>query len=268
MEISRRFMASAAAVIASLALGAQPAFAAAPGNDTIEGATTVTLGISDVVNTTEATTDAVDAQANDVCGAPATDASVWYSRSVAVDTGVIVDVSASDFSTGVLVVVGSPGALETVACGPAFSAVAGTTYRILAFDDQGDGGGTLNISFRAAPPPPTVDFTVAPRNTVDSTTGVATLHGTYTCIDAVDVDVAGEVAQSVERVATIRDLFFVSDIQTCDGTPHPWSAQVAPETGKFAGGKAQVITFWFACGQLDCTNGTIQQTVQFTGGRT
>ena len=116
MRLLRPFV-CAAALVAASAFGVQPAFAAAPPNDTIEGATAASLGFSEVIDTTEATTDADDAQLNETCGAPATDASVWYTITLAADSGVVVDVSASDYPAGVLVGVGSPGALETVACG-------------------------------------------------------------------------------------------------------------------------------------------------------
>jgi len=173
----------------------------------------------------------------------------------------------------VLVGVGSPGALETVACGPGtvgFFAAAGTTYFVLAIDDQQDGtgnGGALNISFNAAPPPPTLDVTVASRGTFNSKTGVATLHGTYTCTDADFVDIFGNVAQSVGRIATIRGSFEIFDVGTCDGSSHQWSADVFPESGKFAGGKALTVTFSFACGAFDCADGFLEQTVHLSGGR-
>lgn len=266
-------IASVATLVAASTLIVQPAFAAAPTNDTIGGATTASLGFTEVVDTTEATTDDGDAQLNASCGAPATDASVWYTINPDADAGVIVDVSSSDYSAGVLVGVGTPGALDTVACGPGtvgFSAAAGTTYYVLAIDDQEDGsgnGGQLQISFNAAPPPPTAEMTVARRGTFNSRTGVATLHGTYTCTDAVFIDVFGEVTQSVGRVATIRGYFEIFDEGTCDGSRHSWTAEVAPENGRFAGGKALTVAFSFACGAFECTEGFTEQTVRLRGGR-
>ena len=266
-----RSIASVAALVATSALGVQPAFAAAPGNDLIGGATTASIGFSQVLDTTEATTDANDAQLNASCGAPATDASVWYTINLAADGGVVVDVSASDYSAGVLVGEGTLGALDTVACGPGtvgFFAAAGTTYYVLAIDDQQDGtgnGGALNISFNAAPPPPTVDVTIAPRGTVNAKTGIATLHGTYTCTDADSIDIFGDVTQPVGRFA-IRGSFEIFDVGTCDGSSHQWSADVFPENGKFAGGKTLTVAFSFACGAFECTDGFTQQTVHLSGG--
>ena len=62
------------------ALGAlaPAALAAPPSNDTFAGATAAALGFSEELDTTDATTDGDDAQLNTSCGAPATDASVWY----------------------------------------------------------------------------------------------------------------------------------------------------------------------------------------------
>jgi len=71
----------AAVVIAGVVLVAPgPAYAAAPTNDTFAGATAIgAVPFSTTVDTSEATTDADDANANAICGAPSTDASVWFS---------------------------------------------------------------------------------------------------------------------------------------------------------------------------------------------
>ena len=170
-----------ALTISSLGTSAASALAAAPSNDTFSGATPVAIGFSEILDTSEATTDSDDAQLNSSCGAPATDASVWYSLTGS-DSGVVVDVSGSNYSAGVLVGTGTQGNLTTVACGPGtvgFFAAAGTTYYVLAIDDQQDGGGNggmLNIFFNPVPPPPTVDFTVNPTGTFSSKTGAATSH--------------------------------------------------------------------------------------------
>jgi hypothetical protein len=263
-----------AALTAALIVGGTSrAVAAPPGNDLIGGAVAASSGFSGVLDTSEATTDAVDAQLNQNCGAPSTDASVWYAVTVPSDGGVIVDVSSSDYSAGVIVGVGSPGALETIACGPgtvAFSATAGTTYYVLAIDDQEDGGGSggsLQILITAAPPPPTLDLTVDGRGSFDSKTGYATLRGTYTCTDADYLDVSGEVSQTVGRIATIRGSFGFFAGGTCDGTSHRWSAQAQPNSGKFAGGKSLTVTFQYACGPFDCAYGYTEQVVRLNGGK-
>ena len=50
-----------------------------PTNDTVAGATPISaLPFTATLDTTQATTDATDASLNANCGAPATEASVWY----------------------------------------------------------------------------------------------------------------------------------------------------------------------------------------------
>jgi hypothetical protein len=260
-------------VVVALALctvSVPAALAAAPSNDTFPNATTASIGFSEVLDTTEATTDADDAQLNTDCGAPATDASVWY---VLQGTGsfVIVDVSASDYSAGVLVGVGTQGNLAIVACGPGsvgFSAAAGTTYYVLAIDDQFDGGGNggnLSISFNALPPPPTVDITVSRFGAVNPRTGVATISGTYTCTDGDLIDVLIDARQDTGKKFVVLGSGEFVATGTCDGAAHDWSAQVVPQSGKFAGGKAMTVNLAFACGPFECTNGFAERTVVLRG---
>ena len=152
-------------MIAGLA-AAGPVLAAAPSNDTYAGRQVISVGFSDTVDTTQATTDSDDVDINAQCGAPATDASVWYSLTPSADMGVVVDVSGSSYSAGAIVATGSPGSFSVENCAPgavAFSASSGVTYTILVFDDQQDGagnGGTLAINVAEAPPPPEVALTV------------------------------------------------------------------------------------------------------------
>jgi len=266
---STRLVLATALALGALGVSAPAALALAPSNDTFGGATAATLGFSEQLDTTEATTDADDAQLNASCGAPATDASVWYSFAGS-DVGVVVDVSQSDYSAGILVGVGTQGNLDTVACGPGavgFFAAAGTTYYVLAIDDQEDGGGnggSLSISFNEAPPPPTVEINVNRFGTFNAHTGVATISGTYTCTDADFIDVFGDVRQSVGRFVILGSFEFF-DVGTCDGTPHAWSAEVFAQNGKFAGGKAMTVTFAFACGAFECGEGFVEQTVRLRG---
>jgi hypothetical protein len=267
---STRLVLALALVLGALGVSAPAALAVAPSNDTFGGATAATLGFSEELDTTEATTDADDAQLNTDCGAPATDASVWYAFTVASDIGVVVDVSQSNYSAGVLVGVGNQGNLQIVACGPGtvgFFAEAGTTYYVLAIDDQFDGGGnggTLSISFDEAPPPPTVDITLNRFGKFNARTGVATISGTYTCTDGDFIEVFVEAFQNVGRF-TITGFGGFFDVGTCDGTPHAWSADVFSENGKFKGGKTMTVTFAFTCGAFECAEGFVEQTVQLRG---
>ena len=267
---STRLALATALALGALGVSGPAALAAPPTNDTFGGATAATLGFSAQLDTTGATTDTDDEQLNSECGAPATDASVWYAFTVSSDSGVVVDVSQSDYSAGVLVGVGSQGSLALVECGPTtvgFFASVGTTYYVLAIDDQEDGvgnGGNLSISFNEAPPPPTVDVTVNRTGTFNSRTGVATISGTYTCSDADFIDLFVEATQNVGRFSVTGSGEFF-DFDTCDGTSHAWSAEVFPNNGRFAGGKALTVTFTFACGTFECAEGFVEQTVRLRG---
>jgi hypothetical protein len=252
--------------IVALVIGVAPAAsAAAPSNDVFTGAEPVPIGFSEQLDTTEATTDADDAQLNSSCGAPATDASVWYVLE-GTDASVLVDVSQSDYPAGVLVGTGNQGNLETVDCGPGsvgFFAAQGTTYYLLVVDDQSDGagnGGTLNISVGEAPPPPTIDVTLASTGKVNPKTGVVTVTGTYTCSDADFVDVDGTLTERAGRLK-INGFFFFEDEGTCDGTSHAWSADVTGDNGKFVAGKATLSVDVFGCNDFDCSDSFAQHTL-------
>jgi hypothetical protein len=251
-------VATTALALATVVVTAAPAVAAPPSNDTYPGRTVVgSVPFTQTLDTSEATTDADDAELNAECGAPATDASVWYEFTAVADGGMVVDVSGSDFPAGAIVATGSPGNWTVVACAPgavAWPAIAGETYTILVFDDQSDGGGnggTLNITIGPAPPAPTIDVTVDPVGKFDARTGTATISGTVTCTGATEfayVDI--ELRQAVGRVSTVTGYAFL-DV-TCDGTTYPWTVEVFPDNGKFAGGKAVSVTFAVACGALEC----------------
>jgi hypothetical protein len=163
------------------------AAASPPANDTIGGATDVTaLPYTQTLDVTSATTDADDTQVNQSCGAPVTNNSVWYTFTAGPsDTLLAVDTTGSDYSSGVIIATGSPGALTTEACGPISSQLAttsGTTYYILVFDDTGSGG-TLQLSIHGpGPKPPNDKINNATKvgslpfsDTVD-TTGATTGH--------------------------------------------------------------------------------------------
>ncbi|HEU5325012.1 MAG TPA: DUF6299 family protein [Candidatus Limnocylindria bacterium] len=246
---------SSAVLLFTLVL-ATPVLAAAPSNDSFAGRTVITaLPFSETLETSEATTEASDAELNTECGAPALDASVWYEFTPATDIYVLVDVSASDYPAGVLVATGSPGAFgPVVACGPggvAFPAVAGETYVFLVIDDQSDGGGnggTLEITVDEAPPPPDIALTVNPVATFDAQTGSATVTGTVSCTDGASAFIDIALTQRVGRF-TVRGFGFAE--ATCDGTAQPWTAEVFGDTGLFKGGQATASVFGQAC-NFDC----------------
>ena len=251
-------------LVALLSLALAPAaFAAAPSNDTYAGRITVSDGYSATLDTTEATTDSDDTEMNSNCGAPATDASVWYELKGTGDT-YSVDVSNSDYSAGVIVATGSPGSFSIVTCGPelvAFPTTAGTNYEILAFDDQEDGsgnGGQLSIAVNIVLAPSIDAFSVNSTATFHKD-GSATVSGTVTCsnTDFVEIDIF--LQQTVGRT---RVQGFGGSFDTpCDGTSHSWSVDVSGDNGLFRGGKATASASAFACTFIDCAESDIQKTL-------
>ena len=227
-----------------------PVLAAPPSNDTYDGRTVIgALPYTEQLDTTEATTDADDAELNAECGAPALDASVWYEFTPASDVTVLVDVSGSDYPAGVLVGTGSPGSFSIVTCGPggaAFTAFAGETYAILVIDDQSDeagNGGMLTIVVDEAPPPPSIDVTINASGTFTKS-GSATVSGTVVC-DA-SADFAFLEVQLRQRAGRVFiDGFGFTEV-LCDGTVQPWTAAISGN-GLYKGGQATATVFASAC---------------------
>jgi hypothetical protein len=246
---------------------AAPAWAAAPGNDTQAGATLIgALPFADTVDTSEATTDAQDAALNADCGAPVTNGSVWYSYTAPAGVdGIVVDVSASNFSAGALIAASDgSGGWYVVACGPGATGsyvYEGGEYAILAFSDTpGVTGGTLQLTVEQASVP-TVDLTVNPRGKVDRY-GNAVLSGTVRCSGGDFLEIGTSLKQPVGRFAVQGDGWVSGP--ACDGALHSWSAVVVPYNGKFAGGKAASFTWAFSCGEVFCGDSYVEQTVRLS----
>ena len=124
MKHSKMFVALVAAA-ALLPLTAPAAYAAVPGNDVPSGAVTLTIGQTWTEDTTEATTDALDAALNQKCGAPFTNASVWFTYTDPTGAGFMADLTASSYAGGFIVTAGDPyqwQVEQTVAAGPSRNA--------------------------------------------------------------------------------------------------------------------------------------------------
>jgi len=254
-------------IVALLGLGlATPVLAAAPSNDTyVDRVVIGSLPFSDSVDTSEATTDADDLEADANCGAPATDASVWYEFVAPADGQFLVDVSASDYAAGVIVVSGSPGGFALERCGPGslgFLATTGVTYAILVFDFDGIGnGGTLDIKVEAAPPPPVIELAVGPTGSFDSRTGSATIRGTVTCTGGDEFGKNGIDVQLSQTVGRLKITAQAGTEFACDGTTRPWELELSSTNGKFAGGKAAVIAHAVACNDFGCDEASVERVV-------
>ncbi|WP_328526024.1 hypothetical protein [Kribbella sp. NBC_00359] len=269
-----RSAAVSALVLGTLITSASTALAAPPGNDTYGGRTVVgAIPFTDSLDTTEATTDSDDLS-TDFCGTPAplpTDASVWYEIAPTADEILRADVSSSTYSTTAIVATGSPGNWSVVRCGfnaVTWTATAGTTYTLLVFDNQfdgGDNGGTLNLTIDVLPPPPTVDITVNPTASFNPRTGSATVSGTATCTgEPLFTDVSTELTQRAGRF-TVHGRGITS-VRLCDATPQSWSMEVVTDGGsKFAGGKAASVTRASACGFFECGGDFEELTIVLRG---
>lgn len=270
--LTRRLPALVAASVIAFAVtivGGGTAGAAPPSNDDASGATPLSVPSTIVQDTTEATTSAEEAALNDFCGAPTLEHGVWFTATATESGPRAIDVTASDYSAGILVAEGSAGSLTPLLCGPGIVsgfAEAGTTYYILVFGDglTPETSGTLVVESFIPPPPPVIDVTVDPVASVDRS-GVARLTGAVTCTsddpDAFLFSVEGELSQKVGRF-TIRGYFFTELFVACDGQTRTWEGLVAGENGTFAGGRAAAVTYAFGCGSVECGFGYNESTVK------
>jgi hypothetical protein len=234
-----------------LPLAAAPASAAPPGNDEPQGAVALHLGDRVVQDTSEATTNAQDTALNTNCGAPATNASVWYKYSPGVDHKVVLDMTASSYSGGMLVFKGTPTADSLVACGQgavALRARAGKTYNIMVISDTDVNGGTLVLTLKKPPPPPRVHVSVAGRG-VAFRGGAARIHGTYFCKRGEFAGLSGHLFQRAGRLKIQAD--FGRGIR-CNARRHHWSARLVSPVGTYARGHAVAKVQIAACGIFVC----------------
>jgi hypothetical protein len=272
LSMKRRFAAAQAAValILGLSLFSAVPVLAAVGNDTVAGATTIHVG--DTINEDTSTADATNAAEtalNGSCGAPTVGHGVWFTITVATDTFVKFDTSASDYSAGIMLFAGAPSSGTFVWCGPqqiASGLLGGQVYNVLAF---GDGlseatGGNLVLAVTVGIPAPTINVTIARSAKVDRT-GLVHLTGTVTCVSqdgsGTVFEVFGDVTQRVGRLL-IRGFFDNFELAiTCSGIAQPWDAYVLGDNGIFAGGKAVAAAIGFGCTD-ECTFAYAQSTVQ------
>jgi hypothetical protein len=242
-----------------LPLAAAPASAAPPGNDEPQGAIALQLGERVGQDTTEATTTAQDAALNANCGAPATNASVWYSYSPDRDRNVALDMTASDYSGGMLVFLGTPTADSLVTCGPGvvgLRARASNTYTIMVISDTDVIGGQLSLSLKKAPPP-RVHVSLA-RRAVAFRGGAARLHGTYSCKRGDFAVLSGALHQRAGRLKITAH--FGRGIR-CNASRRHWSARLVSPVGTFARGHALARVRIDACGIFACRHDTIKHRV-------
>jgi hypothetical protein len=277
-----RLLVALAFALSLVAAAERAVLAAPPANDVRSGATLVTAGFSESLNTSEATTDADDANMKLLCNFPATDASVWY-EFVGTGEKFRLEVFRSDYSASIIILGGNFINPHIGGCGVGgmdFSTTPGEHYYLLAFDDQRDGvgtGGMLNISISVAPPPPDLTVKVsADRFEVNARTGVVTISGTYSCVNADSIIFNVDASQELGKVINILEdetIFrawgdsFLRIDGTCDGALHPWSTDVYPfldpsfaySFRRFGGGKAMVGVTAHSEGPYGWSNYTVIQ---------
>ena len=273
MNRRRPLLAFAAVLLGFAALlpTASTASAAPPVNDDIGGATVLgPVPFHLEQDTTEATTSAEEAAFNDFCGAPAFEHAVWFTATAVADANVVADVTASDYSAGILVLSGEPGDLLPLVCQPGVVSgpvTAGETIFLVVFGDglTDETSGQLVLDTYLAPDPPSIDVTIDPRGTVDKA-GVVHVSGTVSCTsddpEGILFDVSGQLQQRVGR-GFVDGFFFSEQLTPCDGVTRLWSAEAFGD-GKFAGGKSASVTFAFGCDTFSCGEGFVEATIQLS----
>ena len=144
------------ALVMSTVATAGPAWGAPPPNDDVGGAVVITepLPFTFTESTVEATTSPEEAALNSFCGAPVFEHAVWFTATSTLDGNVAVDVSASDYSAGILVLTGTPGNFTPVNCAPgriSGPVTAGQTYFLVVFGDGLSTATSGNLVLTVAP---------------------------------------------------------------------------------------------------------------------
>ncbi len=246
-----RLLVAATFGVAIVPLAAGAANAAPPSNDEVGGAVVLHLGDHDTQDTTQATTNQGDSDLNASCGAPFTNASVWYQYTPSVTRNIAVDMSASDYGVGAIIFDGTPTPDDLIACGPELvgaPVTAGHTYYIMVFSDNEVNGGNLDLRLEKAPEPRV--HVSASKHGLAFHRGAAQLHGSYRCRH----DEFGSVvdARLRQRAGRLKIQGEGGTGIHCDGARHRWTAKVVSPTGYYAQGPGLAKVTIIACGLVDC----------------
>ena len=238
MRLTRRIAATAAVGAIVTILLAPPAFAAPPDNDDFENATVISaLPFTDTEDTTDATTAADDP---DCFG---NGHSVWYEFTPSEDVTLVALTSGSDYDTTLSAYTGTRGSLDQIACNDdsnglqsriQFDANSGTTYWLMVASCCDSPGGRLVLTVDELGPPVTLGLSIRSTGSV-TRSGVATISGTVTCSQPVEVDLVGSLRQAHRRSVSLG---YSSSHVSCDGTAS-WSLRLQGETGPFSPGTAR-----------------------------
>lgn len=254
-----RFLVAALFAVALVPIAAGAANAAPPDNDVPTGATPIHLGDRVEEDTTQATTDASDATFNQECGAPETNASVWYTYTPSKSRDIVLDSTQSSYETGLMLFKGTPTADSLMDCeqGSIGDHVqAGTTYYIMAFSDNDVNGGDLVLTLLNAPIP-RVHMKMS-KHGLAFHDGAAKIHGTYTCFNGEFADIEGHIKQRAGRLKIQAD----SDTEArCDGQTHHWTMRLVSPVGTYVHGRVSARAMIFACGYVECRSHEVKHHV-------
>ena len=231
-----RLSIAAMVAMALIPLAAASATAAPPANDEAAGAVALSLGDRVVQNTTEATTNAGDDALNASCGAPATNATVWYKYTPAVDRPFVLDKSSSDFGGGFLVFEGTP----TAGIPPDVRARVGRGGRAGGHDLQHHGDLHRRDRRQARPdaeePTPAAPGARDDREARDWPTTVVAPPGSTATTSARTVTSLSCSAPSSQRAGRLKIPAEFDKRIRCNGVRHHWSARLVSRTGTYARG--------------------------------
>lgn len=248
---------AAVAVSALVPLTATAASAATPpGNDKPAGAVALNLGDTYPEDTSAATTGSFDATLNEVCGAPYTNASVWFTYTPKSDGAFLLDMSASDYEGGIMVFARKPSQGTFRGCGPeelAINGKAGRKYAIMVFSDSTTKGGNLSLSLEKGPPPPTFSATMNSTGRAYQD-GRASITGSFTCTNSSFTYANGTLLQIWKRVKILGYYGKDFDSSLCDSTSHSWRKVVTSDNGLYAAGDASATFVGHACGLVRCVH--------------
>lgn len=261
-----RYMPIALIGMLLLVLVPAPASAAAPANNDFNSATVISgLPFTASLSTREATA------ASDDPSCQGRGHSVWFRTTPSKDMRIVADTLGSNYDTTLSVYTGARGSLTRVACNDdtadllqsfvSFNAKAGVTYHFMVASCCGEPGGNLVFHVNRGLE---VAASLNAAGSFDPGTGVATIGGTITCSRTASARVTGQMRQDVGRLVTIRG--GVSGRSGCGTTPTTWKATVTLESGKFAGGQAEVSVVARACSRLECRSVRLAATVKLSGG--
>lgn len=227
------------------------ALAAAPANDDIANAVTVTsLPFAGSVDITEATQAVGDLH----CGTLPDGNTVWYKITPASDMRIGFHIETSVQELSISIGTGSPGSLSLWQCSfspnDALDAVGGTTYYIQLATCCGAAGGPVTITMKEVAPLST-DIRVDHRGQID-TAGLIELSGKVRCNRATPLG-SGLTVQGVLSQGNadgwLVPVFFTNG---CSERWMSWSTTVQVlSAGGFNPGKATLEATVFACDEFD-----------------